>query len=652
MHKYILLAFTGLILFAENGHSQTYSQDKAVPLQGKGIPTSGNVELNWSYHANATIYRLYRRPKDTTGTWGWPYVNLIPSTDTIFLDTNVVAGKIYEYKLERSGVNGQTYLFSGYNIPEVDHFGTLILVIDSTHKKSLATEIDRLEKDIVADGWTVIREYVNPSDAVTSVKSTIKSHYDNAPEEVKAVFLLGHVPVPYSGNIAPDGHGNHVGAWAADCFYGEMTSTWTDATVNNTSAAGTINDNTPGDGKYDQSTIPSDIELYVGRVDMFDLPAFTETEYDLLKAYLDRNHRYRNAMIDISMNSLVDDNFQGYSEGFAQNGYRNFGPLVGRKNIKTGNYRNDLTSKPYYFSYGCGAGTNSSCSGIINTTQCTTDSLQTIFTMVFGSYFGDYNKSNNLLRAVVGSGSVLSNIWAGRPNHFLHAMAIGEPIGYCWKASINNSNAYSANNHARHVHVALMGDPSLRAYPVKPVSNVVVNNVNGKAQLTWTASSDSNIVGYNVYYKSDSMQHFTRANATWVTGTSFNDQAWLSDPGSYDYMVRAVRSEYSPSGHYYNMSTGVCAQVTSTGVEDHLIAIDFDVYPNPGEGLFNIALKNTHEPALVTLMDINGKRVLTHQIGNKQNGTLDIRNLVKPGMYLIKLESAGFAPAVKKVVVR
>ena len=68
-----------------------------------------------------------------------------------------------------------------------------------------------------------------------------------------SLFLLGHVPVPYSGNINPDGHPDHQGAWPADGYYADMDGTWTDISVNNTVATGTRNDNVPGDGKFDQS---------------------------------------------------------------------------------------------------------------------------------------------------------------------------------------------------------------------------------------------------------------------------------------------------------------------------------------------------------------------------------------------------------------
>ena len=47
------------------------------------------------------------------------------------------------------------------------------------------------------------------------------------------MFLFGHVPVPYSGDIVPDGHApDHQGAWPCDGFYGDMDGLWTDCSVN------------------------------------------------------------------------------------------------------------------------------------------------------------------------------------------------------------------------------------------------------------------------------------------------------------------------------------------------------------------------------------------------------------------------------------
>jgi hypothetical protein len=81
------------------------------------------------------------------------------------------------------------------------------------------------------------------------------------------------------------------GAWSADGFYGDMDGTWTDTSVTNTSSSETRIHNVPGDGKLDQNTIPSPLELAVGRVDLRNMqraPARTcSRDGSLLRRYLE-----------------------------------------------------------------------------------------------------------------------------------------------------------------------------------------------------------------------------------------------------------------------------------------------------------------------------------------------------------------------------
>ena len=55
---------------------------------------------------------------------------------------------------------------------------------------------------------------VERKDSVVSVKNRIKAEYRADTINTRAVFLFGHVPVAYSGDIVPDGHvPDHQGAW-------------------------------------------------------------------------------------------------------------------------------------------------------------------------------------------------------------------------------------------------------------------------------------------------------------------------------------------------------------------------------------------------------------------------------------------------------
>src|SRR5947208_12604142 len=111
---------------------------------------------------------------------------------------------------------------------------------------------------MTGDGWTVLRREVTRTERVLTVKGFITAVYNADAANVKALFLFGHVPVPYSGDIVPDGHmPDHVGAWPCDGFYGDMDGTWTDNAVNDSSASEARTRNVPGDGKFDQSTFPA-----------------------------------------------------------------------------------------------------------------------------------------------------------------------------------------------------------------------------------------------------------------------------------------------------------------------------------------------------------------------------------------------------------
>src|SRR5438093_1179958 len=139
-----------------------------------------------------------------------------------------------------------------------------------------------------------------PQDTQTipTVKALIAADYNADPANVRALFLFGHVPVPYSGNIIPDGHyPDHQGAWPADAYYGDIDGHWTDLKVSSVIASDARNRNVPGDGKFDQSEIPSPVELEVGRVDLAKLPGRTSlagpatfpSELELLRQYLNKD---------------------------------------------------------------------------------------------------------------------------------------------------------------------------------------------------------------------------------------------------------------------------------------------------------------------------------------------------------------------------
>lgn len=557
-----LISFFGLNLLSQS------ATDCAVQISASVQTSPAQITLNWPGNATTTGYTVYRKLKNSA-SWGASIASL-SGTVTQFVDASVATGTSYEYKIQRtgSGYTGYGYINAGIEIPVIENRGNLILMVDSSFVTSLSSEISRLIDDMEGDGWNVIRHDVLRTGSVTHVKSLIVSDYNSDPANTTALFILGHVPVPYSGNINPDGHPDHLGAWPTDAYYADVNGTWTDVSVTSTTASPARTQNVPGDGKFDQSVIPSAIELQTGRVDLSSLSSFSLTETQLLKNYLDKDHDYRKKNFTALTQGVVDDNF-GYMSGeaFAASGYNNFSALLGNSNITANDYFTTLGTTACKWSYGCGGGTYTSASGVGATSNFASSNLQGVFTMLFGSYFGDWDINNSFLRAPLAQGKTLTNVWSGRPHWAFHHMALGENIGYSaiitqnYQGSLYFPNIYGI--HGGWIHTGLMGDPSLRNDVVSPVSNVVATKNGFNCNLTWSATTETNVLGYNIYRKDPGTQTYTKINSTIISGTTYTDNCLLNT-GVYKYMVRALKLENTASGTYYNMSEGIADTANST----------------------------------------------------------------------------------------
>ena len=563
----VLCVVIGLWATIQASPAQTNGENRSVQLWATVTSSPASITLNWKSHPNTTGFTVFRKLKGGT-SWGSSIASL-GSTVTQFVDNGVQVNTSYEYKVVRTTSNlgsGYGYVNAGIQLQMVESRGKVVLVVDNTFTNSLSAQLTQLRNDLEGEGWTVVRHDVSRTAAVTAVKSLIQGTYAADPTNVKAVLLVGHVPVPRSGALAPDGHSDHYGAWSADAYYGEMNGSWTDNSTNVTTAAWTLNHNVPGDGRFDQTTIPTTVELAVGRIDMSDLPDIGQSETTLLSNYLTKLHNWKVKALTADLKGLVDDNFTGYSEAFSQNGWRGFGPLVHPNNVAAADYFSTMATQSRLFSYGCGGGWFNSSNGVGNTAQFGTTQVKTIFTFLFGSYFGDFDTQDNFLRAPLASGHALTSAWAGFPNWFIHHMGMGETIGYSLLLAQNNStNHYEpTNGQTSRVHMALMGDPTLRMHVVAPVGQVNCAQSSGTtAGITWTASADA-VIGYHVYRYDANAQSWVRRTSTPVTATSFTDNiTGLS--GTVRYMVRALKLEVSHSGSYYNLSLGIVGTLSIAG---------------------------------------------------------------------------------------
>lgn len=595
--------------------TRTYCTELSVTTSTQ----SPYITLNWPLSASVTSQTLWVRAK---GSATWSAISL-STTATSYADVNAQPGVVYEYSFKATSSSSPTSIYgsiaAGYNIPLVENRGKVILLVDNTMAAPLTPELNQLQKDLVADGWIIYRHdvarmAVDPSTTsstvyasrlaeVQAVRTLVQNDYNSAPDNNWALMILGRVPIPYSGAVGPDGHGSR--SWPTDSYYADVNGVWTDSTLTlgSSSWSDPRGQNAPGDGKFDQSIIPSAVELQSGRVDLSNMvnapSGMTETQ--LLRQYLVRDDRFRRAQApfdSVSRRALIEDNFNNYggvSLCFAADAWRTGFAFFGRNagQTDTGNWFPDLETSSALLAanYASGGyqfiGSNGSYS-YFTQVDFNYRTSKAVFGMVFGSYEGDWDVSDNFLRApLAGTQDSLGlcRMWSGRGYYQIFHMALGETIGYGIRYTQNNTGNYLANTgdwiqseadpagYLKQVTYGLMGDPTLRLHSLPPPTKVAAVSSIGKIDLSWTPSTDVNVVGYQVYRSTSVSGPFTRISGVTASGTNPTGSpivgATYSDTDSslvagttYTYLVKAVKMETTPSGNYANQSLGEAVTVT------------------------------------------------------------------------------------------
>ncbi len=632
------------------------SKDAAVLISVKTQTSPPKIELNWQKHPLAYSYEVRRK---NFGDLAFPATPraILDSNTTLYVDTDVLIGKEYEYEVRArykaladvtmQRPDGSTfdttivlhfmgfgYVHTGINVPPRHFNGKVLILVDETLQWELLIEIETLVNDLIEEGWSVTVKYVPRAEnfdpvKVRQVKDIILEEYGSDPMNFNTVILLGRVAVPYSGLIAPDGHPDHLGAWPCDMYYGSIYDTyWTDFSVNNTSARDPRNKNIPGDGKFDQSTPGYEINIAVGRIDFYNLPKFPESEISLLRNYLNKNHMFRTGQISPKWRGLIDDNFGAnrYLNSFASSGYRNFASLLGPEKIATVDWFTTLKTEDYLWAYGCGGGTYTSAGGIGTTDDFVANKVHAVFTMLFGSYFGDWDSQNNFMRAALASKpSILTCSWAGFPHWYFHNMAANLPIGYSTKLTQSNRTDYLGATYSQdsinfyligqglnQIHVALLGDPTLTLFPavVPKPKNVSVFQPEGEfVHISWEAPEEP-VDGFFVYRSATPNSGFELLNEQPIKSTKFIDSSLYE--GIVYYMIRSFKMTENNSGSFGLLSRGVIqnAKITSVDNSDDVFAVK--ISPNPFEDFITIQITLPKLDFVeVELYDIFGNKIET-----------------------------------------
>ena len=527
------------------------------------------IRLNWRAVPSAAEegYTVYRKAKEAT-SWGDA---IHTGTALSYTDTNVAIGQTYEYKITSTSNPSITgYVLAGINVPAAENRGTVVLLVESEQLASakgaeLEAALAVYKNDLIGDGWSVIRHDVSRNATPAEARALVQADYNANPDNVKAVFLIGKIPILRVGNYSLDGHGARP--WPADAYYGEMVETWS---------------NTP----TPLNRIPGTVQLQVGRAYFSEMPSFAargKDETTLLIQYLNKNHKYRIGGMPTTKNSFVLGGFWETESSPAKTAYRDFTTFFGNNtntagldtNSENWDWKTALSKDSYTWVHLSGAGAagqvfmgTSQPEGFTTANLADPNTNYTmIFNQVFGSYFCEWDLSNNLMRALLSTeNGGLACMWSGRGLWYLHHMGLGETIGYSTRLTQNNGTALytgTGDYYNGYVHVALMGDPTLRMFPVMPAAKLqaIGNAEANETTLIWNESLDKSVHEYYIYGATDIDGPYERL--------AINDSTlWThKTPGDIKhYMVRAAKLTTTGSGSFTNLSQGVMAETAYSGV--------------------------------------------------------------------------------------
>ncbi len=641
----LLLAF-GIL------NSQNTIKERAVFITTEFDNTNTpSIKLKWEQDTNALYYVISRKERMEQK---FTEIGRTDSAVYQWTDVNIKKGISYEYQIEnyRADFSAYGYINASIEKPLIENRGTFIVFVDNTIYSLINSEISQYKQDLEGDGWNVVIDSTIPRAENFSPEKVkyLKNRFDSYKvfyPDFSAALLVGRIPVAYTGTIAFDGHSDHRGAWPSDLYYGVFGGNWTD-TITQTNAIEERNKNVPNDYKFDQYYHDSDVEIAIGRVDAFNLPYFKKNEVELIKNYFIKNHSFRHKLVEIADSAIISHRFDiEYKESFAAMGWMNFTALFGNR-ISTEFAREAIRKKKYLWMYCDGPGSYISTWDNAYSEEYANFPFNATFSAIFGSYNGDWDSENNLLRsAIFGEPTGLISFWAARPFWFLHTLGMGETFGDVTLLSQNNfANDYPAISpyYRRATHISLLGDPSLKMRYIAPPSSCIATIENNIAHIKWNHSKDS-ILGYNIYSRNLTFSsRFKKINDVLIKDNFYLDNS--DELGEVQYVVRAVKLINSETGSYYDMSQGVFSNSIILPKLDTTLNFDWKIGPNPTSELLNLSIFTKNTTTIeCKLYDNSGKNIYSkdYKILNGFNFLiLELKNnenqSLSQGSYFLKIQ--------------
>ena len=239
-------------------------------------------------------------------------------------------------------------------------------MVDQNHFVGISNELKQFELDLIGDGYLINKQIIDPSIGVVAIKNIILQEY-LIDTNISTVLSIGHLPAPYSGNYAPDGHAERIGAQPCDGFYGDIDGVWTDLNVTVVNSGAIYTPNVPGDGKFDQDKFPDEIDLQVGRIDMNKMTGFSNTETGLIQQYLQKNHDFRLKNIQPLNRAIMNTSMDIQLANTSASAWRSFSAMFGNNILNLNNcsfgcteFIDSLNTESYLWAHMAGGGSDTS----------------------------------------------------------------------------------------------------------------------------------------------------------------------------------------------------------------------------------------------------------------------------------------------------
>jgi hypothetical protein len=191
-------------------------------------------------------------------------------------------------------------------------------------------------------------------------------------------------------------------------------------------------------------------------------------------------------------------------------------------------------------------------------------------------------------------------------------------------------------------------------------SNVMTGTIGATfAVINWSAVSCAS--GYNLLYRVlNPLGPFSQVFNTTGTTMTFSG---LTPNTTYQFRIRSKCPAPNPAATspwtYYTFTTILPQGLSEAGNTETITlepeSIDFDVYPNPGNGIFNIRLSSEMEEIVfISVLDGVGREVFTTQWALSEGLTIDQLDLshLSGGVYHVNIQQGDMMQTKKIVIVK